>query len=1006
MIYIIYEKKRGRNHRLQQAAVRSVTFLSMILLLLMFMVDGVCGSYPMDVSIETQIPMRTNAASFVRGRAMYIYGGEGRGNDSATNDFFSLSFNAENGDLIYEQVPVASEDKGPRIAGGRAVILPDNNTVLLFGGYAPYNENITAVHLLCYQYTFDNQVWAPIPVNATGEIPEGAPELPTHRESHTATLGADGLVYIYGGIRSIRDTALVGDFWAYDPSTRLFSRRELISNIVLYAHIGIPLPDGTIVYATGLSGYAWNFTTDPDSALLTVSEGLLFNTADGSWQGVAFGGSEETLIGVSSRVFSTAVLGPEQRYIYFFGGSDLVASYRKHFRRALSILDTQTWNYTIPASEGVGPSRRAMACAAILTNEYMVIAQGGARSYYYGDVNVVRLPTLTTSNDLPPEPTVRWVSNIITGAADDMDRSTSESVSRGIIAAVVIVSVLAAAMLVFLAWRFRHRLRWLIIRIHSDIWSPRTGEPHWAEISRLITKVILAFLFVAFFVFVVIQVMQSPKATFTITEVAYNEQVDIPEIRFCFDGYQQVPDLSTGETFPLVSCVTDAGAICDEYIYPLNMSDHQPFFYSNLGAVTCYLFLPDTLHLAANVTLDSNNGSMLHFSFHTSPAVAPQAGRTHISFYPRGRDPNRAIYLDGTELYEKQLYTDAELSDWVIDDFNDFHSENIVDVDINDAAFIHYQLQEYQYLQNTGWNYIGFSPVLNSTPEVEITSRVQPMNLEGYSPMNGQLNEVIVKPASFNTVRIREQKIYSLLNALGFLGGLFGLFVAFQALMFGHRPNSPWGVVHRWSIGTMKRSLSRELTSRFDLLKTPVPLMNPVHRRFSTINLKNYGPRELEDVDYMDAAESGSLNTPDGVTLAPGQEEWDEQKRLEQVEERMQLLELLFKSYYIDDEVFRRLDRALKRPDVKPPSVSKRGMSNFLRGNGVGLRSRNNAADDAHESHSWLATNGGGGQDGATSEELRLSPAPYIPRLASTPHSALPIHEPNENINNSTQKQD
>lgn len=56
----------------------------------------------------------------------------------------------------------------------------------------------------------------------------------------------------------------------------------------------------------------------------------------------------------------------------------------------------------------------------------------------------------------------------------------------------------------------------------------RTGEPLWAETLRLVSKVVLLFLFVAFFVFVLLQVLRSPKATFTITTMAPGGLVAIP----------------------------------------------------------------------------------------------------------------------------------------------------------------------------------------------------------------------------------------------------------------------------------------------------------------------------------------------------------------------------------------------------------------------------------------------------------------------------------------------
>ena len=174
------------------------------------------------------------------------------------------------------------------------------------------------------------------------------------------------------------------------------------------------------------------------------------------------------------------------------------------------------------------------------------------------------------------------------------------------------------------------------------------------------------------------------------------------------------------------------------------------------------------------------------------------------------------------------------------------------------------------------------------------------------------------------------------MNGIGFVGGLFGLFVAFQSNMFGYRPNSPFGLVHRWSFGEMRSSISEGLRSRFGLSKTPVPLVNPVHNRYS-INMRNYGPNYEDDDDDEESTfiDSDSINgSHQNAALhneVPNYSSFgnDEIQRLASVEDRMQLLELLFKSYYVDDEVFRRLDVALKKSSNSEHRTSRRNNGEY-----------------------------------------------------------------------------
>lgn len=370
---------------------------------------------------------------------------------------------------------------------------------------------------------------------------------------------------------------------------------------------------------------------------------------------------------------------------------------------------------------------------------------------------------------------------------------------------------------------------------------------------------------------------------------------------------------------PTVSCQTDAGVQCSNYIHQLDLSTHTPYFIANLGEITCFLFMPHSdFHLAQNTDPATNNGTKIQFNMFANNA---RAGLVHIAVYPPEKDPNRVYYFNASNQYLDGL----QMQDWLNNDGNDFQTTNILDLEPSTFSVLNYQLQYHQYLQNTGWNYVGFAPSLNSTPEIVTTARQQAPG-GSVDLLDNVVNVMFLNPSSFTIIRLREQKIYSLLNAVGFVGGLYGLFVAFQTIMFGYRPRSPWGVVHRWSVGDMRRSITKGLKSRFDLLHTPVPLVNPVHRRFSRLNIKSYGIPN----DYYDDDTSSDIDEPE---RGGGLGEIDETHRLERVEDRMQLLELLFKSYYIDDEVFRRLDRALKKPEqYEEQQRKRRSLADIVRG--------------------------------------------------------------------------
>lgn len=478
--------------------------------------------------------------------------------------------------------------------------------------------------------------------------------------------------------------------------------------------------------------------------------------------------------------------------------------------------------------------------------------------------------------------------------------------------------------------------------------------------------------------------------------------MSIIDIRFCFEGFPIIVEPDTqrpNRTYPLVSCDTDAGVSCIDNIEPLDLSIHEPFFVNNLGNLTCYLFRPGDMKLAPESMPQANNGSRLHFSFYIlGDGIA--TGRTHVTIYPPQRDPNAYLYFDD----KSQILSEQDVQLWIEQDRNDFESQTVIDFAPLDRSFVEYQLVNQEFLQDVGWNYVGFSPVLNMTPSITVTERTQSQDPSNQAPNinQGVMNEMYIKSATPTTLVQREQKIFSLLNALGFLGGLFGLFIAFQTLVFGYRARSPFGLIHRWSFGSMRKSISDGLKDRFSINSstTAVPLVTPVHQRYS-LDLRNYGPAPYYDDEKSVLNDMGSSHSSDSSNN-PMQHyhhptgavfPTDESRRLANVEDRMQLMELLFKSYYVDDEVFRTLDLALKRREDEQQQNqarnSRRNFTQFLRGNSA---SRVSQQEGKH------ASNGQSEDRGlrrfSTSSSLSSAPNPFQTIEMAQPAAVHEEHQP------------
>ncbi|KAG0187212.1 hypothetical protein DFQ28_006712 [Apophysomyces sp. BC1034] len=826
------------------------------------------GAYVVDSNMVENMPFQEGTATIVRDNAIYRYGGLNRASSVPTNTFTRTAL-LSTGMIDFGYV--AQKNPGPPCSFCQGVLLPDNQTMLVLGGDNPYlAANAT---LLAYVYHFGNSTWSPVvPVSDNGT-------LPYNRRFFTATLAPNGKVYIYGGIPTYNAPASVSanifnDFWSYDYTSGQFRQLTQRGQPPMYSHVGIAFKSGIISYMAGVGVAAGG-----QHNLAYLNQTLLYNSNTNTWGTKNLGGVKLP----SGAANANAVLAPDGTSIIFFGGDSSAIVYYRAFSNQLSILDSNTSNWTIVSGDGIPPRRRTQASAGLVNNEYFMVIGGIAGSLYLNDINVLKIPQ--TSDDK-----WAWVTSIF----EAENPGLLGGLSGGAIAGIVVGSIVLASIIILCLWRFWTYIRWLIIRIHKDIWQPRTGEPIWAETTRLLSQFLLFFLFVAFFAFVIYQVLHSPNSTITISEPSASVQT--PDIRFCFDGWDNSPAVQATLMYPRVNCMTDGGYSCTSFVVPLDMSRHQPWYADQLGPVVCYLYAPPAWFLLGNTVNPAiNNGSQLIFTLYGNATVY---GRVHTSVYPPGVDPNLAYYYNDTS----QLITPQQGAAWLNNDRNDISATNIFDIEPGTYSTINYQIQNHRYLQPTGWNYVGFLPQLNDTPEIVTEFRQEAPNRAILQPGNYIFGSLYVTPSAYLNVTLRETKIYSLVNAIGFVGGVFGIFVAFQAWMFGYRPRSPWGIVHRWSVGDMRRSISRGLTARFDLLRTPVPLVNPVHRRFSMLNIKSYG-------NGTDRDEEDALMSP----MSPNDN--DERHRLDRMEERMQLMELLFKSYYIDDEVFRTLDRAMKDPE-------------------------------------------------------------------------------------------
>jgi hypothetical protein len=232
---------------------------------------------------------------------------------------------------------------------------------------------------------------------------------------------------------------------------------------------------------------------------------------------------------------------------------------------------------------------------------------------------------------------------------------------------------------------------------------------------------------------------------------------------------------------------------------------------------------------------------------------------------------------------------DAE--DWIKDETNSGDLKNSFRVDVNSYTAATYSLTETRSLTNSIWNYFGFASIYKTA--LGITQKVGDATTTDDSTDTWVMAAILlVKPSEYAVHLIKEQRVSTILGGLASAGGVFSVFITIQTLLFGFRPDSPWGIVHRMSWGRQSKTLKEDLRDQFNTSNSPVPMVSRVRGEYYS----------LPEASHSTTLEMTPLNIND--------DHFSDGLKLRKVEDRIQLLEDLFKTYYINDEIFQKLNEA------------------------------------------------------------------------------------------------
>ncbi|KAI8139900.1 hypothetical protein BJV82DRAFT_672281 [Fennellomyces sp. T-0311] len=849
------------------------TLLIFYLVCTSIITDVALGDYNVSYDFRNpeRLPYRTEAASFVRDSTLYTWGGRGRGGGTM-NSFDGFYLDSNTGELVHTTI---DSEEIPPSAGSAAVLLPNNNRVLFFGGdqspsWGP--TSIQSASMYIFQYDFTTQTWTSLVASNSNE------SLPMNVESPTATLASNGKIYIYGGQYTnstepaIFRTAKI--MWIYDPEINYFSSVSVARDVV-DGLLGVPtaLPDGRIVYLSASP-------SEPGQSTRRL-RAAVFDTNTNETSVVELNNSEVTRL--YWKEYEYGFLGHDQRTIYYYGGIYHDRS-RDRAHNTLAALNTDDWTWWRPniSTESVFARPRYDFIAGVLNDSYLLVGLGRSEYTWYTQFDVLRLSNDSNLNTSTHE----WVTNITSPVLLASDQSSS--LGKGTIAGIVIGAV-AVLVIVFIVWKWFDSVKAIGSAIYTFmIWDPRTGEPRWTEVSHLMNKIVLTFLFGAYFTYNIILVLRSPIATTTLTKAV--PSVLLPEARVCTDHsdtrylvLRSQTDQLTEEQFGELATIRQ-----------LNLTKHYPYFTTSAsGRMTCWTF--NTSDYFKVYDYQSGNNSRIKLAFGGISQTSSNDTRIQIELYPPGRNPNQIIYND----MEQPSMTDDEIQEWRGRDLDDIQGPNKYSFEFSAYVAISYQIQKHRYLKSTGWNNVGFLQDYNEV--LELSTSFQ--STTGDSAMR---NTIDIYPMSMTEVTLQEQKVHTLLGALGAVGGLYSLLVAMDCLLFGTRPKSPWGLIQRFSIWRAKKSLLDHLYNAFGFLGRPIPYIEPVHDRFEDPagGISQTSRRSIDDpmISEKQSADSAIKTDDDELRRT--------QKEVQDLQRRLQLMEAMFRAYYINDEVFQKLGDA------------------------------------------------------------------------------------------------
>lgn len=361
-------------------------------------------------------------------------------------------------------------------------------------------------------------------------------------------------------------------------------------------------------------------------------------------------------------------------------------------------------------------------------------------------------------------------------------------------------------------------------------------------------------------------------------------------------------------------CIFENGQDCTKYFYPIKDLSITPILDQGYIVPSCQIFLPP-LDINFQVYKDiplSKKEDLMYILLLKKNTTSPLKS-FYFSYYTSQNSPYRTFFgMNGND--SSMPLQDAE--DWIEEETRTGNLKGSFRLDAGGYVTAPYSLTETRTLTSSIWNYFGFASIyntrLNITLKVGDVAKMADSSTEVWLPSSF----LYINPSEYSLHLIKEQRVSTILSGLASAGGVFNVIMAIQTLLFGFRPDSSWGIVHRMSWGRRSKTLKEDLRNQFNTNNSPVPMVSRVRGEYYS----------LPELSHSTALEIVPVNISDGHH-SEGLKLRKMEDRFQLMEDRFQLMEDLFKTYYINDEVFRKLSETTQY-DVKMNGKGEKQVTN------------------------------------------------------------------------------